>query len=165
MRLTFLKALGNMHIWIATLFLQIPSPLRQFTDKYIFKDTGFLKWLVIAMILDLITGVTKAYKQGGIKNITSKGLRDTVKKCIQYGALLIVTNVLTHYEIDGVAAIGGMMWLNKLAMEFILIIECKSVYENIVAIDSSFDFVSFIWAKLVRYFPIKTKENETVNKK
>jgi Bacteriophage holin family len=158
MKVTLLAALGNIYLWVTMTLLQIITPVHNFIQKYLFQDLGFLKWLVIAMILDLVTGVAKVYKQQGLRGITSKGLRDTVSKCIQYGAFLIITHIITHYEIGGYAA-TNMRWINKLAMEFILLVECKSVYENIVTINPKFDFVAKLWDKITELYPSKKKEN------
>lgn len=150
---------------LVTIVLQTMYPATHFITKYIFSDIGYLKWLITAMIVDLVTGVAKAYSNGGLKAITSKGLRDTVNKCIQYGALLIITHVITHYEIGG-EAVTNLQWINKLAMQFILLIEVKSVYENVIAISPSLDFVSVWWAKVVKNFPvkeIKSTKDEHIN--
>jgi hypothetical protein len=164
MKLTLLAYITNMKIWIAAALLQV-SPINNFISKYIFSDYNFLKWLVIVMILDLITGITKIIKHQGMKAVTSKGLRDTVSKCIQYAAFLIVTNVLTHYEIDGQPAMSNMTWLSKLAYEFILLIEIKSVYENIVAYDARFDFMAKIVKKIIDMLPTKYKTDKNENSK
>jgi hypothetical protein len=153
-----LTAIGNLYLWLSVTVLQI-QPLNDFITKYIFADIGFLKWLVIAVGLDLLTGLAKVYKKDGAKGITSKGLRDTISKIIQYGAFLIITHVVTHFEIGGQKVTGDMLWINKLAMEFILIIEVKSVYENIVEINPKFDFVKKLLEKVVAFFPVKQPPN------
>lgn len=151
-----ITVLSNIYVWIGAMILQIIQPIDAFITKYIFADKGFLKWLIIAMTIDLITGIAKAYVKK--EAITSKGLRDTISKVTQYGALLIITHVLTHYEIGG-TPVTNTLWINKLVMEFILIIECKSVYENIVEINPAFDFVTSMWKKIIKTFPIK-EENK-----
>lgn len=135
-----LSSLCNVKFWTLFILLDITSVFK-FFEKYIFADIGFLKWLAIAMIVDLITGVTKVWVTQGPKFITSKGLRDTIGRVIQYGSFLVITHVVTHFEIGGQAN-TTFIWLNKVAYEFLILIECKSVYENIVKINPKLDFVS-----------------------
>lgn len=148
MKLNFLDSILNGKLWLVTLFLQV-DPMSKFVTKYIFSDLGFLKWLVIAMFVDLLSGIGKSIKQSGWSSVTSKGLRDTVTKCIQYGSFLVITHVLTHYTVEGQTS-GKLLWLNRVAMEFVILIEVKSVYENIVAINPKLDFVKEVLDKLAK---------------
>jgi hypothetical protein len=147
--------LGNLKLWFIGILLQI-TPADNFIKTYLFSDLSFLKWLFIASGLDLLTGIAKAYKNK--QPITSRAMRDTITKIIQYGAFLIITHVLTHYQIDGQSS-KTLEWVNKLAMEYIILVEIKSVYENIVAINPKFDFVSALWKKLVKMFPVKDQKS------
>ena len=137
------KSLTSPKLVISTLFISFTN-IPDIIEKYLFKDLGFAKWLVIVMCLDLITGITKVWVLEGLKNVTSKGLRDTVSKCIQYGAFLIITHVLTHFEVDGEVILGRWEWFQKLAFEFLIFIEIKSVYENITAINPRLDFITVV---------------------
>lgn len=159
MKLTLFAALMNIKIWCAALLLQI-NPISDFVGQYLFSDFQYLKWLVISMVLDLLTGIAKVVKKEGWKAVTSKGLRDTVVKCVQYGAFVVITHVLTHFQIGGEQQMGNMEWLTKLAFEFIILIEIKSVYENIVAVNSKFDFVAQLVKKLIDLLPKKYKGDE-----
>lgn len=123
---------------------QIPDLLQ----KYLFSDLSFLQWLTIAMVIDFVTGVTKSWKNEGTKSITSKGFRDTVSKCVQYGSFLMITHLLTHFRIGDQIVLGNFNWLEKTAYEFLILIEIKSVYENITAISPKIDFVKMILSKL-----------------
>lgn len=156
MNFKYLSCIFNVNVWVILLGIDL-SFIGAFINKYIFSDMGYLKWLVIAMIIDLITGITKVWVTQGWSCITSKGLRDTVAKCVQYGGFLIITHVLTHFEINGQVQISGMSWLNKLAYEFLILIECKSVYENIVRINPKLDFVKMVLEKVSGY--LKNKDN------
>jgi len=145
MKLTLLNALFNPKLWAGTILLQVS--FGNFFTKYIFADVEFLKWLFIAMAVDLATGIAKVWKKEGHHAITSKGLRDTVTKFIQYGGFLIITQVLTHFQIGG-QPVTTWTWINKVAYEFILMVEVKSVYENVVAINPKLDFVSKVIKKI-----------------
>lgn len=109
-------------------------------QKYIFSDGEYLIWLFIAVLLDLITGVTKAIVQNGIKHVTSQGLRMTVIKLIQYGAFLIITHVLVHFTVNG-KSVSPLAFVDNWAFSLLILIEVKSVYENIVAINPKLDFI------------------------
>lgn len=148
-------ALADIKYWFIPVLLEVTTPFEQFFTKYIFADMRFLTWLILVMIVDLITGIAKAIAQGGLKAVTSRGLRDTLIKCTQYFAFLIITHIVTHYEIGGKVATTDFNWIVRLACEFVLLIEVKSVYENIVAINPKLDFVSEVFKKIAKMF---TKE-------
>lgn len=120
--------------------LLLTSGIGALFHKYIFSDTEYLGWLFVAVMLDLITGITKAWVQGGIKNITSQGLRMTIIKFIQYGAFLIITHVLVHFTVNG-NNISPLGFIDNWAFSLLILIEIKSVYENIVAINPKLDFI------------------------
>lgn len=145
MKLTLFDAFLNVKLWFATIFLQMSFDA--FFTKYIFADVEFLKWLFIAMAVDLATGLAKVWRKQGYQAITSKGLRDTVTKFIQYGGFLIITHVLTHFQIGG-QPVTTWTWINKVAYEFVLMVEIKSVYENVVAINPKLDFVTKVIKKI-----------------
>lgn len=149
-------AVFNVKIWLAAGLLQI-SPINDFVSKYLFSDISFLKWLAIAMTIDLITGVAKVIKKDGYKAVTSSGLRDTIIKFLQYGAFILITHVLCNFEVNGQKAMTDFPWLSKMAYEFIMLIEIKSVYENIVAIDDRFDIFAKLLKKVVETLPSKYK--------
>lgn len=139
---TLFNCLTSPKLLISTVLL-FWSSIPDFIEKYLLSDIGFGKWLVLTMVIDLATGINKVWTNEGISQITSKGLRDTVSKCIQYGSFLIITHILTHFEIGGQVILKNLDWLLKLAFEFLIFIEIKSVYENIRDTKSSrLDFIS-----------------------
>ena len=156
----------DVKLWLLagsiTLLQRINFSGNEWFSKYIFSDLSFLKWMTIVMMIDLITGITKVWKNEGRSKVTSKGLRDTVSKCIQYGSFLIITHILTHFEIDGKIALPNMDWINSMAYKFLLIIEIKSVYENIVAINPKLDFMSSLIDKIL--LSIKQNRDNKIDK-
>jgi hypothetical protein len=144
----------NPKFLFAVILLDLAGIL-QFINKYIFEDVTYLKFLFVACVLDLITGITKVSINNGIKSISSKGLRDTVVKVIQYGSFLIITHVLTHFQIDGKQINESLLWLNKVAYEFLICVEIKSVYENIVRINPKLNFFDTIVAKVSAFIKAK----------
>lgn len=145
--LKFIMYLLNPKILAGVLVLDVFSGVMHFITKYIFQDLTYLKFLAVACILDLITGVWKVIITEGIKAVTSRGLRDSVTKLISYGAFLIIIHVLTHFEINGQTS-STFLWLNKIALEFLILIEIKSVYENIIKINPSLDFIDRVIQKI-----------------
>lgn len=135
------------------LAIQIPVALiSTLVNKYLFNDFEFLKWLIVVCFLDLLTGMWKVWITQGYQAITSRGIRDTVSKIIQYGSFLIITHVLTHFQIGGKATYFNWQWINDVAYEFLILIEIKSVYENIVRINPKMDFMKPILEKLTQMF-------------
>lgn len=74
----------------------------------------------VAVILDFITGITKAIYQ---KNIQSEKLRKTIPKIIGYCAVILIAVCLQiAFNID---------FITKIICLFIIVIEFISVIENI----------------------------------
>lgn len=114
--------------------------------KFLFSDMEYLQWLFVVVAIDLITGLTKAWVNK--EEITSKKLRDSVGKIIQYGAFLIITHVLTNFTFDG-QKFDQVTWIGKMGFTFLILVEIKSVYENIIAINPRLDVISSISKKIL----------------
>ena len=136
--LKFVQHIQDVKVWIFTF---IATPAISFTEKYLFADWQFLRWLVLFMMIDLITGIIKAKHQGGA--ITSYGIRRTVIKAVQYGVFLIVMHILDHFEING-NPVEMFGWIVAGAYSFLMGIEGKSILENISVLDKRFDVGYFI---------------------
>lgn len=130
---------------------------KEFTTKYIFSDVEYLKWLVIAVTLDLVTGIAKVWAKEGYKAVTSKGIRMTIAKFIQYGAFLIITHVLVNVT---VGESKPFAFVKDWAYLLLLLVEIKSVYENITAIDNRLDFINPIIQKIGEMIKSKQDENK-----
>lgn len=125
-----------------------------FTHKYIFDKPEYLIWLIIALSCDLLTGIAKVWVHEGHKAITSKGFRMTVVKFIQYGVFLIITHVLSNVQVGDNTPFA---FVKDWACLLLLLIEIKSVYENITAIDNRLDFINPVIKKLGEF--INTKKD------
>lgn len=110
-------------------------------NKYLFTDWSFLKWLVVLLILDLLTGIWKSYSKK--EAMTSRGLRMTLSKVIQYSVFLIVIHVLVHFTIDG-ERVTMLDWLDDYAYTFLMCIEARSIWENINEIKKFVDIKDII---------------------
>jgi hypothetical protein len=143
----YLSYLANPKILLSVILLDI-SGIVPFVKKYIFSDFTFLKFLAVAVIVDLITGIWKVILTEGIKKVTSKQMRvGTISKVVSYTSFIILIHVLTHFEINGIAA-NTYLWLNKIAYEFLILVEVKSIYENIIKINPKLDLVDPVIQKL-----------------
>lgn len=125
-------------IW---LFTFVVTPIFTFTEKYLFADWEFLKYLTVFMMLDLVTGIAKALKKK--EAVTSYGLRRTVVKALQYGVFLIVVHGLDTFEVKG-ESVDIFGWIVTGAYSFLMAVEGKSILENVVEFDDRFDIASFI---------------------
>jgi len=93
------------------------------------------------MMLDLATGIARAIKNK--EAVTSYGIRRTGVKVVQYGAFLIVIHGLDSFEVKG-EQVELFGWIVIWAYSFLMGTEGKSILENIVALDDSFDVKHFV---------------------
>lgn len=110
-------------------------------EQYVYRDWEFLKYLMVLMVLDLLTGVLNAWRKK--EAVTSFGFRKTVLKMVQYGVFLIVMHVLSSFTINGQSQ-SIYHWVTQGAYIFLLGIEGKSILENLIKLDDRFDIGSFI---------------------
>ena len=136
--LKFSANFADLKIWAFTFVI---TPLFAFTEKYLFADWEFLKWLITFMMLDLVTGIAKAIKNKHA--VTSYGIRRTAVKALQYGAFLIVIHGLDSFEVKG-ERVEMFGWIVIWAYSFLMGTEGKSILENIIALNDKFDIQKFI---------------------
>ena len=157
----FLFRRANIYLLILLIMGEVFLEFSEFIKHYLFNDPDFLVWLSIAIFLDLVTGITKVLVNQGVVKVTSKAMRATLSKVIQYGSFLIITHVLTNFTVDGKVAIGSLDWIDQGAYKLLLLIEAKSVYENLSAINPKFDFLKIFIEKISEFIPKITKrENQ-----
>jgi phage-related holin len=128
----------DVKVWTFTFVI---TPLFAFTEKYLFADWEFLKWLTVFIMLDLVTGIAKAVKKKQV--VTSYGIRRTVVKALQYGVFLIVVHGLDSFEVKGEKT-DVFGWIVTGAYSFLMGVEGKSILENIIVLDNRFDAKYFI---------------------
>lgn len=99
--------------------------------KYIYQDWEFAKWIAVAVVLDTLLGLVKAWVR---KDISSEEFwAKFSKKIFAYICMLILSNVLTHYTVNG-SIVGATQWIGSYLCTFMLIREGISVLENVNAI-------------------------------
>ena len=99
--------------------------------KYIYTDWEFAKWIGVAIILDTILGFAKhlIHKDSNSDDFWA----GFCKKICAYIALMILSNVLTNFRVNG-SIIGETQWMGSYLCTFMMVREAISVLENINAI-------------------------------
>ncbi|WP_300603873.1 phage holin family protein [Niabella sp.] len=89
--------------------------------------------LLVVFILDFIFGVSRATLNGIPR--TSKGLRKSVSKFLQYGGCIIVSIVILNLVVDSGAAFGQQFaWVfGDLMLYMMIYTEVVSIFENMEA--------------------------------
>lgn len=117
---TVIALVGSLPLTIAVNFM-----------KYIYQDWEFARWIGIAIALDTIVSLVKHWF---IKDISSETFwAKFAKKIFVYLILLIASNVLTNYTVNG-HIVGPTQWIGEYICVYILIREVISILENTNAI-------------------------------
>jgi hypothetical protein len=123
-----------------TLLFKVSVP---FLLAIVLPPSGLLIWLGLAMTLDLITGVAKAIRNNVPR--TSTGFRQTVVKFIQYGGAIAIGIILAN--VSEFRKDESSEWIYKYfsnsMLIFMIYIEIKSVFENLIEISPDSDFTRF----------------------
>lgn len=121
-------------------FLWIFAGFTWFNFKYL-PTQNFIVILIIAMTVDLITGIARAWKKG--KPTLSIGLRDTLDKFIQYGGFIVVGVLLLNITV-GVQDLSKYRIVIDAAYTFMILIELISICENLVEVSPDSKLVSYV---------------------
>jgi len=123
--------------------------------KYSFLPSGnLLAWVFIAMLVDLVTGIIKAWQLNEAR--TSAGYRKTVIKFTQYAGAVVVGVILGNalpqdYEI--------VSYVNDGLLVLLIYIEATSIFENLYAIDSTSQFSKYFIAPILRVLTFAIKKS------
>lgn len=134
------EAFSDAKLWLITYMV---APIIMLVEKYIFNDWQFLKYLTIVMILDILTALLRVYLKEGSDHITSRGMRQTVVKTVQYFVFLITIHLLTNIHVQG-ERITIYDWILDVAYTFLIVIEVRSIWENLMGMSNKFDLTGFI---------------------
>lgn len=152
-------------------YLNLKSTLLALATTSVFEIFGFIKvegipstqlliWLGIALILDLITGVSKAV----VNNVqrTSKGFRETIKKFIQYGGAFIVAVVLSSIakENSVIDTTPYISFLGNAMVVYMIYIEVISILENLVEVDKDSEISRLIIKPLHKLLTFQITKNK-----
>lgn len=117
---TLVAIIGAFPCTIAVNFLQ-----------YIYRDWEFAKWICIAVVVDTIISLVKHFI---MKDLSSEEFWVKFsKKIFVYICLLILSNLLTNYTVNG-HLVGSTQWIGEYLCSAMLIREAFSILENINAI-------------------------------
>lgn len=100
-------------------------------SRYLYQDWEFAKWIGVAVILDTFLGVVKhlLHKDASSESFFSK----FGKKIAVYIVLLVLSNILTNYTVQG-SIVGTTQWIGTYLCVFMMVREGFSCVENIQAI-------------------------------
>lgn len=107
---------------------------------FIFPELQLCWWLYGLMVLDFITAYIRERANG--RQFTFAKMRDSVSKTIQYTAFLLLLWCLVN--IAGVRKLEGMIAAMNSAYVFLIIIESKSIGENIRDISPDSNFSKYV---------------------
>ena len=111
--------------------VSLPLSIVADCSRYLYQDWEFAKWIAVAVILDTVLGVIKhlLHKDASSESFFSK----FGKKIAVYIVLLVLSNVLTNYTVQG-SIIGPTQWIGTYLCVFMMVREGFSCVENIQAI-------------------------------
>ncbi len=112
-----------------------------FLEVLYLPSVDFILLLSIAVIIDLITGLCKAWVQKN--NTTSQGLRQTISKLTQYAGFILVGTILLNISV-GKNNFSKYRVIIDGAFIFILLIELISICENLIAINPEAKIVKYV---------------------
>ena len=95
--------------------------------KYVYQDWEFAKWIAMAVVLDTVLGIAKAWIE---KDISSEEFWNKFgKKMLGYISLMILSNILQHYTVNG-STVGATEWMGDYLCTYMLIREGVSVLDE-----------------------------------
>ena len=113
---TLVALIGAFPCTIAVNFLQ-----------YIYRDWEFAKWICVAVVVDTIVSLVKHFI---LHDLSSEDFWSKFsKKIFVYICLLILSNILIHYTVNG-HVVGTTQWIGEYLCSAMLIREGFSIIEN-----------------------------------
>ena len=99
--------------------------------SYIYRDWEFAKWIAVAIVIDTVASIVKHFVH---KNVSSEEFwKNFSRKIFVYIALLILSNTLSNYTVQG-HVVGPTQWISEYLCVFMMIREAISILENLNAI-------------------------------
>jgi toxin secretion/phage lysis holin len=106
------------------------APILELFGKYVFSDWEFLIFLTIVVILDTVTGVVKAWKNG---NVSSEGFTGVILKVFVYSVFVILIHVMQSFSHKPLV-IATFDWIGTFGYAAVIVREAISIIENLGAI-------------------------------
>ena len=124
----------------------------------LFPNYSLLMWMAIAVVLDLVTGVAKAYSKGEAR--TSSGYRKTVVKVFQYLGALGAGVILANAGEGSNEQIKVLLnWVNDGLVIFITYIEITSIFENLNELDKNSMISKYFFKPALKILTLQIKNN------
>lgn len=99
--------------------------------SYIYQDWEFAKWIGIAVVIDTLVSMVMHWIH---KDLNSEDFwHKFAKKIFVYIMLLIASNMLTNYTVNG-HVVGSTQWIGEYLCVFMMLRETISIFENTNAI-------------------------------
>lgn len=99
--------------------------------SYVYQDWEFAKWIGVAIVIDTVASCVKHWIH---KDISSETFwAKFAKKIFVYLILLLLSNVLSNYTVQG-HVVGATQWISEYLCVFMIIREAISILENVNAI-------------------------------
>ena len=130
------------------------NAILNFCSVYIFSDWEFVRYLVVAMVLDTALGFIIHWR--------NKDLGMIAKKLITYSAALILSNIVTNFTVHG-EKVGTLEWFGTFVCTMLMVRETLSIIENIEEISPGTFPKAII--KRLKLFDSETGERIPKNKK
>ena len=121
-----------MHIkTLIALISAIPCTIATQIMKYVYQDWEYAKWIGVAILIDTLVSLIKHWI---MKDVSSEEFWNKFsKKIFVYIILLILSNLLANYTVNG-HLVGSTQWMAEYLCVFMMIREAISILENINAI-------------------------------
>ena len=108
------------------------AEIGEYFETYIYEDWGFLKFLLVLVVVDTLLGLYRAIRQ---KNLSSKAWGMVLDKVISYTSILIMIHVLSFFTVGG-KVVEAFTWIKVIAYSMLMVKEGISILENVGAINS-----------------------------
>lgn len=134
----------------------ISVPLTFIADiaHYFYQDWEFAKWIGVAVVVDTLLGIAKHVIH---KDVSSEDFwRKFLKKIVGYAALMILSNVLVNYTVQG-SPVGATQWMGTYLCTFMMVREAISIIENVNAI------VRIVPKSIIKRFKDFNEKGEYIN--
>lgn len=107
------------------------TPVLVFIERYLFDDWNFLSSLGVLILVDTVFGVQHHWVK---HTISSRAFSRLFTKCGIYLGLLVLTHVLTHYQVQGKPQIL-FAWFDTFMYSCMMAREGLSILEHIAYIE------------------------------
>lgn len=118
--------------------------------KYFFTEINLLPYLFLAVMVDSVAGIVRAYKENTLD--LSNGLKKPIVKGIEYGCLLLIVNTLAHADIFAVHGKEYLGWLPRASCIYLILMEFRSALQHLsgnknIPVDSLNSLIDIILRK------------------